>query len=125
MEFFISKNSTLPLLKMQVVKDGRVGYEEFMSFIESSVVYFSMVNTKNGTSKIVRAKGSFVSKTFTDPNTPTEYYIYYKFEKKDVNKVGRYEGQFLLKNSTGTLILPIREPLFINIRESVISEFEP
>jgi hypothetical protein len=26
MEFFIKQNATLPVLKMQVVKDGRAGY---------------------------------------------------------------------------------------------------
>ena len=30
-----------------------------------------------------------VSKTFEDPNTPTEYYIYYKFSKKETKKNNR------------------------------------
>jgi len=30
MEFFIKKNATLPLLKLQVVKDGRSDYDNFM-----------------------------------------------------------------------------------------------
>jgi len=60
----------------------------------------------------------FVEKTFLDPNTPVEYYIYFKFQKKHLNYAGRFEGQFTLRNEAGTLILPIREPLYINVLES-------
>ncbi len=122
MEFFIGKNANLPLLKLQVVKDGRVEYQDFMNFIESSTIYFSMRDEKSGAYNIQLKQGGFVSKTFEDPNTPTEYYVYYEFSKKETKKIGRYEGQFLLKNETGTLILPIREPLYINIVESSIPE---
>jgi len=120
MEFYIGKNSTLPVLKMQIVKDGRVGYEEFTSFIESSSIYFSMIDVKTGSIKINLKPAGFVSKTFDDPNTPTEYYVYYKFSQQDTTKVGRYEGQFLFKSDQGTLIAPIRESLYININSSFI-----
>jgi hypothetical protein len=64
----------------------------------------------------------FVSKTFDDPNSPTEYYIYYKFTNTDTNKVGKFNGQFLIKNDDGNLILPIQEKLFIFIQESFIAD---
>lgn len=124
MEFYIGKNSTLPVLKMQIVKDGRVDYESFNNLIEKSSIYFSMVDTKTGRVKINLAAAGFVNKIFDDPNTPPEYYIYYKFTKRDTNKIGKYEGQFLLKNEEGTLILPIREKLLINIVESNIPDTE-
>jgi len=44
MEFFIKKNATLPVLKMQVVKDGRSGYMQIMEDLEVSSIYFSMVD---------------------------------------------------------------------------------
>lgn len=122
MEFFIKKNATLPLLKLQVVKDGRSDYHKFMEFIESSTIIFSMVDVETGIPKITSKSGGFVSKTFIDPNTQTEYYIYYNFTKKDTSRIGRYEAQFLLKNAEGELIVPIREPLFINVTESFISD---
>jgi hypothetical protein len=125
MEFFIGKNANLPLLKFKVVTDGRRDYQDFMNFIESSTIYFSMRDEKSGAYKIQLKQGGFVSKIFEDPNTPTEYYIYYKFTKKETKKIGRYEGQFLLKNETGTLILPIREPLYVNITDSSIPDNEP
>ena len=122
MDFYIKKNATLPLLKMQVVKDGRSDFHHFMDFIESSTIIFSMIDVATGIPKITSKPGGFVSKTFIDPATPPEYYIYYPFTKRDTNKVGRYEAQFMLKNAEGDLIVPIREPLFINITESFISD---
>jgi hypothetical protein len=121
MEFFIKKNATLPLLKLQVVKDGRSDYNNFMELLETSSIFFSMVNSDNGVLKITSKPAGFVEKTFDDPNTPVEYYIYYQFKNTDTNTVGKFEGQFLIKNDNGNLILPIREKLFIYVQESVIS----
>jgi hypothetical protein len=122
MEFNIKKNGTLPLLKMQVVDDGRGELDSFMSFIETSSIYFSMIDVETGSYKIHLEPAGFVEKTQIEPNAKTEYYIYYKFPKKYTNKVGRYEGEFVLKNTDGTLVLPIREKLNINILESIVSE---
>jgi len=122
MEFYIKKNATLPVLKLQVVKDGRSDYNNFMEMIEESAIFFSMVNVETGIPKISTRPAGFVEKTQMDPNATPEYYIYYQFNSKDTNKVGRYEGQFLLRNTDGTLILPIREKLFINVQESYIAE---
>ena len=52
MEFFIKKNATLPLLKLQVVKDGRSDYNNFMELLETSTIFFSMVNSETGIPKI-------------------------------------------------------------------------
>jgi hypothetical protein len=90
MEFFIRKNATLPLLKMQVVKDGRGGYLELMNDLETATIYFTMINVSTG---------------IRDTNTP-----------------GRYQGQFLIKNEQGNLIVPIREELYVNVEDSFISE---
>jgi len=122
MEFFIKKNATLPLLMMQVVKNGEYNHDEFMNMIETSTILFSMVNLETGIPKIVSKKADFVSKINVDNNTPIEYYIYYKFTKKDTNKIGRYEGQFYLKNNEGELIVPIADKLFINIQDSFITD---
>jgi hypothetical protein len=57
-----------------------------------------------------------------------EYYIYYQFTSRQTDTPGRYQGQFLIKNSgllgtqQGSLIVPIREELYINIEDSFISE---
>jgi hypothetical protein len=122
MEFFIKKNATLPVLKLGIIKDGRSDYNNFMELLETSSIFFSMVNIETGIPKIMSKPAGIVSKTFDDPNTPTEYYIYYQFTSKDTNVSARYEGQFLIKNDDGNLILPINERLFINIQESFIAD---
>ena len=122
MEFYIKKNATLPDLKMQVVKDGRAGYIQLMKDLEVSTIFFSMVDVYNGIPKIVSAPCYIVPLIFAEEGTPTEYYIYYQFNERDTNTPGRYQGQFLIKNDEGNLILPIREDLYINVQDSFISE---
>lgn len=122
MEFFIAKNSTLPLLKMQVVQDGRSDFQNFSELISTSKILFSMNDVYTGRPKISSKRAGFVHKTFVNPDTPVEYYIYYQFTKRDTNTVSRYEGQFLLSNEQGVLILPLRERLFINVQDSFVQE---
>jgi hypothetical protein len=122
MEFFIKKNATLPLLKMAVVKDGRNDYNNMMGFIEQSSIFFSMVSVDTGIPKISTRPAGFVSVEQLDPNADAEYFIYYQFTPRDTNKVGRYQAQFLLRNDEGTLILPIREQLFVNVQDSFIAD---
>jgi hypothetical protein len=122
MEFYIKKNATLPLLKLQVVKDGRSDFRKFMDMIEVSALFFSMVDIETGIPKITSRPAGFVEKTFDDPNAETEYYIYYQFSPRDTNKVGRFEGQFMLRSPDGNLILPVREKLYINVQESFIAD---
>ena len=122
MEFFIKRNSTLPLLKLQVVKNGRSDYNNFMELLETSTIFFSMVNTENGIPRITSRPAGFVEKIFDDPNAEPEYYIYYQFTKQDTSIEGRYEGQFLVKTFEGNVILPVREKLFIYIQESFIAD---
>ena len=122
MEFYIKKNATLPLLKLQVVKDGRSDYNKFMDLIEVSSLFFSMVDIATGIPKISSRPAGFVEKVFIDPNAEPEYYIYYQFNNRDTSKVGRFEGQFMLRSPEGVLILPIREKLYINIQESFIAD---
>ena len=121
MEFFIKKNATLPILKMQVVKDGRSSYIQFMDMLEVSSIFFTMIDVQTGIPKIVSAPCEIVNILLPDGATP-EYYIYYKFKERDTNTPGRYQGQFLIKNIEGNLILPIREELYINVQDSFISE---
>jgi hypothetical protein len=121
MEFYIGQNTTLHILKMQVVKDGKHDIDTMLQIIEESVLYFSMKDINNGSYKILNSSAGFVEKIFLEPNSDVEYYIYYKFSKNDTSKSGRFEGEFLLKSENGTLLLPIRDKLFINVTESTIT----
>ena len=122
MEFFIRKDSTDPILKMQLVLDGRNDFNDFHNKLENSTIYFSMKSVDTGILKVVNKKAHIVAKISTTPNAPTEYYIYYKWTKNNVNKVGRYEGQFIIyfHSDNTELIVPIREDLFITVSDSFV-----
>lgn len=122
MEFYIAKNATLPLLKMQVVQDGRSSYLELMKSLPYSTIFFTMIDVYTGVPKIVSAPCYIVSLILPEAGAETEYYIYFQFTSMDTDTPGRYQGQFLIKNEEGNLILPLREQLYINIEESFISE---
>jgi len=83
MDFYIKKFSTLPLIKMQVVNDGRSDFRSFMESLETSTITFSMTNLETGIPKIVGKPAYIVEKTQLDPNALPEYYIYYQFRSQD------------------------------------------
>ena len=122
MEFFIRKDSLDPILKMQLVLDGRNDFQSLHDKLSNSTIYFSMKSTDTGILKVANKKAYIVSKVPTTPNAPTEYYIYYKWTKYDVKKVGRYQGQFIIYFHTDNteLIVPIREDLYITISDSFV-----
>ena len=122
MEFFIRKDSLEPILKMQLVQDGRNDFKSFHDKLSNSSIYFSMKDEKTGIPKILNKSGGIVSKNPTQVNAESEYYVYYKWAKKDVKNVGRFEGQFVIyfHDDDTKLIVPIREDLFINISDSFV-----
>ena len=75
MNFYIKKNATLPLLKLQVVKDGRSDYNKFMDLIEVSSLFFSMIDIETGIPKITSRPAGFVEKTFIDPNAEPRHTV--------------------------------------------------
>ena len=121
MEWYIKKGATLPVLKMAIVKDGRAGYQQLMEDLEVSTIFFTMIEVETGIPKIVSAPAEIVNLILPEGADP-EYYIYFKFTERDTNTPGRYQGQFLIQNDEGNLILPIREELYINIQDSFISK---
>ena len=40
MEFFIKKNATLPVLKINVIKDGRSDYDRTMRYLQETDIFF-------------------------------------------------------------------------------------
>jgi hypothetical protein len=116
MEFFINQNSELPLLTMQVVQDGRTNaYQTYNAELDNAVIRFSMKEESTGIPKILMGNAYITNVTQVNPDAPTQYYIYYKWTKRDTSRKGRYIGEFSITNSFGELIAPIRETLYINI----------
>ncbi len=116
MEFFIKQNSSLPILKMDVVKDGRTSSSsKFYSILDNATLRFSMICEDDGIQKIFMKNAYLTEKERRNIDSPREYYIYYKWMVRDTNKKGRFLGQFSIILENGELISPISENLYINI----------
>lgn len=120
MEFFIKKNATLPTLKIEIYKDGRSDYNRDIKFLSETDIFFSMVDTNTGIPKISSRPASIIKKEPLLLNDSSEYYVYYQFTPFDTNKVARYKGQFMLRNETGFLNLPINQEIYINVTDSFV-----
>lgn len=122
MDFFINKNSTLPILKLGLRNDGYCDSAKFYEYIQNSTIKFTMTNIEDGIVKIAKANGSIF---YNDKNcVEEEYYIGYVFKKRDTNTCGTYRGQFTItfENGYGDLIVPIQEELYIHILEGTIKK---
>jgi hypothetical protein len=118
MEFYINKNSTLPNLKMELINDGRNDFRMFHEKIQNATIKFTMYDELTNVKVIANSDAEIElkdeeCKLECDP----EYYIVYKWKTRDTKKAGRYVGEFKITflDDSGTLIVPIREELFINI----------
>ena len=122
MEFFIRKNSTEPVLKMQLIQDGRSDFESFHKKLTNATLAFSMKSEDTGAFKILNQPAGVVKKVSIESTAPDEYYVYYRWRKQDVNKTGRFQGQFSVRflDDCNELIFPIREDLYININDSFV-----
>lgn len=123
MEFNINKNSTLPVLKLALIRDGRNDFRHFYELIQNANIYFTMTDTVTGVKRIGK-KLAGVELVIPENCVSEEYYIVYQFTAKETEKSGRYVGQFTIEflDGTGTLIMPIYEELFINIIEGTIKK---
>jgi len=125
MEFFIKKGATLPILKINVIKDGRSDYNRSMKFLSETDVFFSMVDTQTNIPRITTRPAGLMSKIAPLTASTSDYYVYYQFTPFDTKKVGRYKGQFLFRNETGILVLPLSEEVYINVTDSfIIDDFQ-
>jgi len=116
MEFFIKKNSELPILIMDVVQDGRTNnYKNFQKDLVNATIRFSMKRESDGVQKIFMNNAYITEKLLNNPDSPNEYYIYYKWTSRDTNQEGRFIGEFSIVTEEGELIAPIAENLYINI----------
>lgn len=116
MEFNINKTSTLPVLKLELIQDGRNDFEKFFEKIQNANIYFSMSDIVTGVKRI-GLKPATLSLVTPESCVGEEYYITYQFLAHETSKVGRYIGQFTIEflDGTGTLIVPIKESLYINV----------
>lgn len=124
MDFSINKNASLPILKMELINDGRYSYREFHDMLQNSEISFSMSNIETGVKKIACKQGLYILKSEYNGCEDEEYFIGYKFNSNDTSKPGTYVGQFTIKflDDSGILIVPIREELYIHVLDGSIKK---
>jgi hypothetical protein len=120
MDFFINKNSTLPIMYLELIEDGRYDFTGFYNKLQDSTIYFTMSELNTGVKKIgkVETQASAKTNSYECPDClADEYYLTYQFSERDTNKSGVFIGKFIIEfgDGSGTLIVPIRDELRINI----------
>lgn len=121
MDFFINKNATLPILKLELINDGRHDFKKFHQMIQNSNIYFNMYELETGNIKIGKKPSICIYKEPICGNDE-EYYLAYQFSEKETKKSGTFVGEFIIEflDNSGTLIVPIREILYIHILDGLI-----
>lgn len=124
MEFFINKNATLPVLKLELIQDGRNDFNNFFDKVQNADIFFTMTNIVTGVKKIAKKPTGLQLVTPQSDCVGEEYYLVYQFTEKDTSVAGRYLAQFTLEflDGTGTLIVPIREELYVNVLDGGIKK---
>lgn len=123
MVFNINKNSTLPVLKMELIKDGRNDFHKFYDKIQNANIYFTLTDIDSGVKRISK-KEAQTELVLPKNCTGDEYFITYQFSSKETSVSGRYIGQFDIEflDGSGTLIVPISETLYVNILDQGIKK---
>lgn len=124
MDFYIRQNSILPILRMELIEDGRHDYNKFHELIQNSKITFTMINKETGVTKVAKAPAYI--KLREDAGCVDQYVICFNWRKHDTKEAGNYVGYFDIdfgevKNDNydypkGNLIMPIRETLNITVR---------
>lgn len=120
MDFYINRTATLPILKMELINDGRNDYSNFHDMIQNSTITFCMTDVNTGVKRIGGKEALCIAKNPSSDCTGEEYYIGYQFSSKETKKAGTYVGEFriVFNDGSGTLIVPIRDELFIHILDN-------
>lgn len=90
--------------------------------IQNADIYFTMSDVVTGVKRIAK-KSTGVQLVMPQSDcVGEEYYLIYKFTEKETSVAGRYVAQFTIEflDGTGTLIVPIRETLYVNVLDQGI-----
>ena len=126
MEYIIKKGSVNPVLRMELIKDGRYDFKKAMidNAIQDSVVKFYMKDVETGLLKVAKADADIV--LAQEEGCEEKYILQYKWKERDTKKEGIYEGWFEINFNgnlkeegvdypSGKMIVPIQEKLQIII----------
>lgn len=120
--FFIKKNSTLPVLKFPLTQHTLEQYDITADMLENVAVTFSMVDADTGLYRVANVAGNLVVNN-DRPEYPDElqYTLTYKFKLAQTRKSGRFLGEFkldFLGENCGKITLPTQSQINIMISDS-------
>ncbi len=126
-EFFIRKGSVNPVLRMEVIKDGRYDFKKSMidNAIQDSIVKFYMKDTETDLLKVAKADADIV--LAQEEGCEEKYILQYKWKERDTKKEGIYEGWFEIDFNgnlkeegvdypSGKMRVPVQEDLIIYVK---------
>ena len=121
--FFIKKDSTLPLLKYPLTQHIMEQYDITEDMLENVAVTFSMIDANTGLYRVANVAGSLVVNN-NRPEYPDEvqYTLTYKFKLSQTAKSGRYLGEFkldFLGENCGKITLPTQNQINIIISDVI------
>jgi len=121
--FFIKKNSTLPILKLPLIQSIREQYDITEEMLANVAVTFSMRDSETGIYRIANTAGDLdISRDRQGSPDEVEYTLTYKFSLSDTKRTGRFEGEFkidFLGDYCGKITLPNNTPIQIFISDSI------
>lgn len=130
--FTINQNAELPKLRLELIQDGKTDFRKFYLAIQAAdSVTFTMTNIETGIKKIAKAPAEVVYDE--ESGCDEKYLLQYSWKKRDTNESGQFVGHFHINFSEkvvadgmifpkGELIVPIQEPLYINITDTCIKK---
>ncbi len=127
-EFYINSGSILPVLRMELINDGRYDYmksDVIGKALQDAKVTFTMRNVDTEILKISNAKCNIV--LAEDTGCEEKYVIEYRWKERDTKEKGVYQGWFTIDFNgniseegvsfpEGRMITPISEDLIIYIK---------
>ena len=127
-EFYINSGSILPVLRLELINDGRYDYmksDVIGKALQDAKVTFTMKNVDTDILKVSNAKCNIVLADET--GCEEKYVIEYKWKERDTKEEGIFKGQFTINFNgnisengvsfpEGKLIMPISEDLIIYIK---------
>ena len=125
MNFSINKDSTLPLLKIELIQNGQIDFEHFMDLVQNSDIYFRMRDIDTGRYILSMAPATCVraAALACDDCDEENYYLVYQWKPRDTKIPGNYVGEFIIDFAdveNKKLIVPIAEELYIRILDGSI-----
>ena len=123
MNFFIKKNSTLPILVYPITDKLMKQFNLTDEMFENVAVTFSMVDAETGYFKIANtAGGIFINDNYAENPDFEKFSLTFTFCQNHTSVAGNYLGEFVVdfldSNTMGKLKLPITGDLNIVVNDT-------